>query len=246
MNLVYSVRQAASIYNPRDPWELPLTEFAQLRLAGLLFSPTTMKIWIPDPLFTAIGLQFGYGRPVETDIDFDGTSLRVNGLSQDGRSIDFATLTGQYNPKVMATMLDQVQTHKYFSDRSSQDLDVFCIRPIRTEGTQAHTNGPELSDWMAVPGAEYCSMRILAGTNPDDVRNRVAFIEKTPRVRLHSCDENRLSRDSRNWLIGYVGDGGHDPRSQAWCDAALLSMGTFNVPNPRPHPYINTFNPCRQ
>jgi len=194
-----------------------------------------MQIWIPDPLFTAIGLHFGYGSPVATNIDFEGTPFSVNGISQDGRSIDFAALTGEYNPTVMALLLDRLQAHKYFSDRSIRDLDVYVTRPIRTEGMQTETHGPKLSDWMAVPGSEHCSMRILAGTNPDDVRNRVAFIEKTPRVRVHAYDENQGAHDFRNWLPGYAGDGGQDPESQAWCDAALLSMGTFKVPNPRPH-----------
>ena len=40
----------------------------------------------------------------------------------------------------------------------------------------------ELSDWIVIDG--YCATRVLKGTDPNEVNNRVAFIEKTPRVKI--------------------------------------------------------------
>jgi hypothetical protein len=84
---------------------------------------------------------------------------------------------------------------------------------------------------MAAPDGDYCSMRIIEGTDPEVVTNRVAFIEKTPRVRaLNSFDGND---DWKNWHQGWKGDDGWDPVAQGWCDTHLVTMG-YIVPEPKP------------
>lgn len=79
-------------------------------------------------------------------------------------------------------------------------------------------------------------MRCLVGTDPKIVANRVAFIEKTPRVRIAPW-AGSLMEDGRNWRSGPKGVGGaggedpkeqlygHYPPSREWCDAELRAMG---------------------
>jgi hypothetical protein len=88
-------------------------------------------------------------------------------------------------------------------------------------------NVMELTDWMPVPGAEYCSMRCLVGTDPANVANRVAFIEKTPRVRVAPFTNER--DDWKNWEQGPKGCapeyGAHQP-SRDWCDRRLTELSS--------------------
>lgn len=92
----------------------------------------------------------------------------------------------------------------------------------------------ELTPWLVVDG--HCAMRCIKGTDINDVANRVAFIEKTPRVRVAPYtiyDEEQNAK----WLQGQKGRGGCDgnipenelygfyPPSREWCDKELLKMG---------------------
>jgi hypothetical protein len=102
-------------------------------------------------------------------------------------------------------------------------------RPVSPDAPRV--SGIRVSPWTPVPGAKYCSMRFIEGTDPKDVANRVAFIEKTPRVRAQPF--NNLTDDGHNWHYGYKGDGGWDTSSQGWCDAQLMALG-YDVPDPKP------------
>lgn len=95
-----------------------------------------------------------------------------------------------------------------------------------------HVQGVRVSPWTPVPGAKYCSMRFIEGTNPRVVANRVAFVEKTPRIRFRK-DDGFLD-DCHNWHYGYKGDGGWDEDSQGWCDAQLVALG-YSVPDAKPY-----------
>ena len=91
--------------------------------------------------------------------------------------------------------------------------------------------GIRVSPWTAVPDAEYCAMRYIEGTDPEVIANRVAFVEKTPRVRFQPFSE---SEDFRNWHAGWKGDDGWDEVAQGWCDTHLLAMG-YVVPDAKPY-----------
>ena len=87
-------------------------------------------------------------------------------------------------------------------------------------------SGKRLSPWLVVD--EYCATRVIEGTDPSIVGNRVAFIEKTPRVLINGT-----------WLGGPKGSGGaggEDPRkelygfyppSRKWADDLLLAAGAI-------------------
>lgn len=105
------------------------------------------------------------------------------------------------------------------------------------------------SPWLVHEG--YCAMRIIEGGDPADISHRVAFIEKTPRVRIRDdcigCryvtghggnrqDADRQWPEFLNWTEGPKGDGGpgnpetqllygFDPESRAWCDRVLVALG---------------------
>lgn len=93
-------------------------------------------------------------------------------------------------------------------------------------------NGIKLSPWIIVEG--YCATRVPVGTDPNLIENRVAFIEKTPRVRIANYEGNFLD-DWKNWAQGPKGSGGGDPEkdltygfyppSRQWCDEELKKMG---------------------
>jgi hypothetical protein len=85
----------------------------------------------------------------------------------------------------------------------------------------------KLSPWTMVN--EYCAMRYIEGTDSNDIANRVAFIEKSARVRVNPYDYNQdLIYDCYNWYSGFRG---HSPEygeyqpSRDWCDSELIKMG---------------------
>lgn len=95
-------------------------------------------------------------------------------------------------------------------------------------------NGVVLSPWTVYH--DYCAMRFVEGTDPADVANRVAFIEKTPRVRVAAFDHNSKADDCHNWWCGPRGSSGSDnaaqdqtygfyPLSRQWCDEQLVALG---------------------
>jgi hypothetical protein len=76
----------------------------------------------------------------------------------------------------------------------------------------------------------HCWMRVLEGQDPAVIKNRVAFIEKTPRVRLrsrqYSPEINEYScaaTDKDAWLFRHKCD--PETVGQVWCDAMLMLLG---------------------
>jgi len=59
-----------------------------------------------------------------------------------------------------------------------------------------------LSDWIMVG---YCATRVIKGGNPMNVDHRVAFIEKTPRVKLNN---HLRAIDERLSLVSFSTPGG--------------------------------------
>lgn len=85
---------------------------------------------------------------------------------------------------------------------------------------------PKLTEWI---DEEHCSYRALPDTDHTDVANRVAFIEKTPRIRIARYDpEVGDIFDGEKWLSGPKGcspEYGKYQSSRDWCDAALRGLG---------------------
>jgi len=95
----------------------------------------------------------------------------------------------------------------------------------------------QVGPWVIVDG--YAAARHLVGADPDDVRSRVALIEKTPRVRIRPAyqRENRGTyedggeyinyrwEEHLDWCYGDKGDDAFDQESRAWCDAMLKLLG---------------------
>jgi hypothetical protein len=62
----------------------------------------------------------------------------------------------------------------------------------------------------------------LLGKDGEHVANRVAFIEKTPRIRVRSQGHGEFEKDYLNWASGpFKGSGPEDAEARAWCDEAL-------------------------
>ena len=90
-----------------------------------------------------------------------------------------------------------------------------------------------VSEWLVDPFAEHCCMRIIEGGDSENIADRVAFIEKTPRVRFKPYTE---VDDYKNWREGDKGRGGnlefdgktiygyYQP-SRDWCDEELKKLG---------------------
>ena len=95
--------------------------------------------------------------------------------------------------------------------------------------------GTKLSGWIVIDG--YCATRVVEGTDSDIVANRVAFIEKTPRVR--NAPFTNFDEEQGKWPQGPKGEGGNDendshenqgnygfdPESREWCDKELKKLG---------------------
>lgn len=100
-----------------------------------------------------------------------------------------------------------------------------------------------LSPWTVCEG--HCAMRFVEGTDPNIVANRVAFIEKTARIRIYPFEHNP-ENDGLNWKYGVRGRAcSHDedaeraqayglyPPSREWCDRELHRLG-YVLPDRRP------------
>jgi len=97
----------------------------------------------------------------------------------------------------------------------------------------------KITPWIEADG---CAFRTLVGADPEDIDSRVAFIEKTPRVRIRSAYLGRYERtyddgtpyverqweDFLNWCEGYKGSGPDDEESRAWCDNMLKALGFYS------------------
>lgn len=94
----------------------------------------------------------------------------------------------------------------------------------------------QVTNWILIDGS---AMRVLLGKDPEVIANRVAFIEKTPRVRIRAdhlgvyrwvyddgtAHEERQWPEFLNWCEGDKGSGPEDEESRAWCDRMLVALG---------------------
>ena len=101
-----------------------------------------------------------------------------------------------------------------------------------------------VSDWIVVDG--YCAARIIEGGDINKIADRVAFIEKTPRVRIRrygtpfSDPREARDKDFLNWCEGHdwkadgcsgdqdaskLGAYGFSAQARAWCDHMLVMLG---------------------
>lgn len=82
-----------------------------------------------------------------------------------------------------------------------------------------------LTEWMQDVDSAHCFMRCIVGADPTLVASRVAFIEKTPRVRMAPFSE---VDDFKNWEQGPKGcapEYGRYQPSRDWCDEQLVALG---------------------
>lgn len=111
---------------------------------------------------------------------------------------------------------------------SRAKLKAACLKAMMDAGCPIDASQPViLTAWVPVPGAKHCAMRYIVGEDPKQAANRIAFIEKTPRVRIAPYSEGD-DFDSRNWQEGPKGHapeyGQYQP-SRDWCDARLRELG---------------------
>lgn len=67
---------------------------------------------------------------------------------------------------------------------------------------------------------------VCEGGNPEKLCDRVAFIEKTPRIRTHPMWGNKAQEDNGNWAFRpWKGNGPSDPDARQWCEDALRLFG---------------------
>lgn len=93
----------------------------------------------------------------------------------------------------------------------------------------------QLSDWIIVD--DYCATRIKIGGDPNKVEDRVAFIDKAPRVRISNyCVEEKHEdgwvsckiQKNDAWLYAKnrgSSEYGHDKENREWCDQMLMLLG---------------------
>lgn len=65
---------------------------------------------------------------------------------------------------------------------------------------------------------------VLEGGDPEEVKDRIAFIEKTPRVRIREWDFTGY-HDWLNWAEGKKGTGPDDEQAREWCEKMLRLLG---------------------
>lgn len=104
----------------------------------------------------------------------------------------------------------------------------------------------KITPWIV--DAKYgCAYRHIVGADPEDITQRVALIEKSPRVRIRPAwlrvSKSRYEdgceyivehwAEHLDWCYGSKGDGHDDEESRAWCDAMLKALG-YKEENAKP------------
>lgn len=100
---------------------------------------------------------------------------------------------------------------------------VFVRNSTAVAGSSVIGDGIRLGPWI---NEDHCSMRCIEGTDPEVIANRVAFIEKTPRVRVARAVDP--FEDWKGWHEGEKGCGhecGQYAPSREWCDEQLKLLG---------------------
>lgn len=123
--------------------------------------------------------------------------------------------------QMLTSELEKIGTRTFIADGTTYTVS---SQPLKdTVGAPVTGSGLALSPWIDV---EHCSLRCYAGTDPTDIANRVAFIEKTPRIRTAAFTDT--GNDWRGWVEGPKGCGdecGRYEPSRAWCDEQLRNLG---------------------
>lgn len=112
---------------------------------------------------------------------------------------------------------------------------ILILKNIMAQGKikiDAQMGFKELSGWIIVEG--HCATRILRGGDINNPHDMVAFIEKTPRVKVR---KNKYSIDSEDgisgeiqkrdaWIYGFKdSEYGMSEKSRKWCDEMLSLLG---------------------
>lgn len=84
-----------------------------------------------------------------------------------------------------------------------------------------------------------CACLVTVGGDPSKVADRVAFIDKTPRIRVrrllkaqgisYAGIDQSMTKEQTDWLNWaerpFKGEDGNDPASRKWCEEALKFFG---------------------
>ena len=86
-------------------------------------------------------------------------------------------------------------------------------------------NSKKLSKWIKVEG--HCWTRIVEGGDYNNISDRVAFIEKSPRVRTGRDEVFDFLNDTKHWRFETIKDKNYDSTisEKDWCDRELRIMG---------------------
>lgn len=164
----------------------------------------------------------GYGKPYAKYILRDMANHAICTIGDNDAATD--GLRGCKNALVMALAPDMCEKLQQIID-----ADLICDSPLKTEiedmlfciktGTKRY-----LSSWLKADGG--CAMRVQRGSVSKQIGDRVAVIEKTPRVRIapFTIDDEEFYK----WEYGPKGDSdllGSDQTSHQWCDNRLRELG---------------------
>lgn len=90
---------------------------------------------------------------------------------------------------------------------------------INKEEIATGKNLPIIAAWIDMDGF---SVRVVVGGDANNIADRMAFIEDTPRIRIAPYTEKD---DYKNWKNGNRGAGCQDIDSREWCDNELVELG---------------------
>lgn len=127
----------------------------------------------------------------------------------------------QYLHKLEDDLITKGLKREFRDEHSS--YRVFARESQAVKGASFIGKGVRLGPWI---NEDHCSMRCIEGTNPEIIANRVAFIEKTPRVRVARAESE--FDDWKGWHEGPKGCGqecGRYAPSREWCDEQLKLLG---------------------
>lgn len=131
------------------------------------------------------------------------------------------------DPAVARAISESLDTTKELHNAIFLKMDATSLV---TSLVSAGEHAGKVSDWIVVD--DYCAARIREGGDINKVADRVAFIEKTPRVRIRPMPMNRSGTDF-DWTKDHInwaecpgrGNNGFDVESRLWCDQMLTLLG---------------------
>lgn len=137
-------------------------------------------------------------------------------------NINYDFNSKEYDELIIKRLKKEISIDEYFEILNSK-----LYVKIKISEVNLPDSLEELEDWQKDPDSDHCWLRIVKNGDPNNIKDRRVFVEKTPRVFDPSL--NIPIDNSRSWIQGLKGDydegEGLDEYSRYWSNVMAKTLG---------------------